>query len=110
MRADYLLRCQSAAREALREAALEALPQQYYEREFDPLGAELAALPPAFTDDQLETVVEARTLVLEVLSLEPLKRNAHKTCLGPRHIRSVYKHGMKLATKPLLQPGQAKPS
>ncbi len=51
-----------------KEAALAALPQGYYDPEFDAVAAELGVLRPAFTEEELEAVVEARAAALEVVS------------------------------------------
>ncbi len=51
-----------------KEAALAALPQGYYDPEFDAVAAELGVLRPAFSEEELEAVVEARAAALEVVS------------------------------------------
>ena len=51
-----------------KEAALAALPPGYFTPEFDPVSAELGRLRPAFSEAELEAVVEARAAALEVVS------------------------------------------
>lgn len=51
-----------------KEAALAALPQGYYDPEFDAVATELGVLRPAFSEEELEAVVEARAAALEVVS------------------------------------------
>lgn len=58
----------SAEDEREKEAALAALPPGYYSPEFDPVAAELGRLRPAFSEAELEEVVEARAAALEVVS------------------------------------------
>ena len=57
-----------AEEEREKEATLAALPPGYYSPEFDPVAAELGCLRPAFTEGELEEVVEARAAALEVVS------------------------------------------
>jgi hypothetical protein len=57
-----------AAREAEKEAALAALPAEYYQPDHDPVLAELQKLPPRFDPAVLDQVVEERAAVLEVPS------------------------------------------
>ena len=51
-----------------KEAALAALPPGYFSPEFDPVSAELGRLRPAFSEAELEAVVEGRAAALEVVT------------------------------------------
>ena len=61
-------RLHPAEDEREKEAALAALPPGYFSPEFDPVSAELGRLRPAFSEAELEEVVEARAAALEVVS------------------------------------------
>lgn len=58
--------CVAALAKAKQEA-LDALPVEYYQPDYDPVAGELAMLPRMFTEADLEAVVEERSGVLEVL-------------------------------------------
>lgn len=49
-----------------KQEALDALPADYYQPDYDPVAGELAMLPRMFTEGDLEAVVEERSGVLEV--------------------------------------------
>lgn len=49
-----------------KQEALDALPGDYYQPDYDPVAGELAMLPRMFTEGDLEAVVEERSGVLEV--------------------------------------------
>ena len=61
--------CTAEVKQA-QEAELDALPSEYYREEFNVVLFELQQLPPYFTKEDLDTVVEARASVLEVCSWE----------------------------------------
>ena len=61
-------RLRTAEDEREKEASLAALPPGYYSPGFDTVAAELGRLRPAFTEAELEEVVEARAAALEVVS------------------------------------------
>lgn len=49
-----------------KQEALDALPADYYQPDYDPVAGELAMLPRMFTEGDLEAVVEEKSGVLEV--------------------------------------------
>ncbi len=67
-----------------KQEALDALPPDYHQPDYDPVAGELAMLPRMFTESDLEAVVEERSGVLEVCAFPWLQNgsglsNAHKT-------------------------------
>ena len=54
------------------KAELDALPEQYYQEEFNSVLSELQQLPPYFTKEDLDAVVDARASVLEVSANAPV--------------------------------------
>ena len=55
-----------AALAKAKQEALDHLPAEYYQQEYDSVAGELTLLPRMFTEDDLESVVEERSGVLEV--------------------------------------------
>ena len=60
--------CPAALAKAKQEA-LDGLPAEYYQVEYDSVAGELALLPRMFTEADLDSVVEERSGVLEVRAL-----------------------------------------
>ena len=56
----------AAALAKAKQEALDNLPAEYYQPEYDSVAGELALLPRMFTEADLEHVVEERSGVLEV--------------------------------------------
>ena len=55
-----------AALAKAKQEALDGLPAEYYQLEYDSVAGELALLPRMFTEADLDSVVEERSGVLEV--------------------------------------------
>ena len=58
-----------AALARAKQEALDGLPAEYYQVEYDSVAGELALLPRMFTEADLDSVVEERSGVLEVRAL-----------------------------------------
>lgn len=58
--------CAAAALAKAKQEAMDHLPAEYYQPEYDSVAGELALLPRMFTEADLESVVEERSGVLEV--------------------------------------------
>ena len=58
-----------AALAKAKQEALDSLPAEYYQQEYDSVAGELALLPRMFTEADLDSVVEERSGVLEVCAL-----------------------------------------
>lgn len=60
-----------------KQEALDALPADYYQPDYDPVAGELAMLPRMFTESDLEAVVEERSGVLEVCAIPQLQKGSY---------------------------------
>ena len=63
------MRVSIAALAKAKQEALDHLSAEYYQQEYDSVAGELALLPRMFTEADLESVVEERSGVLEVIYL-----------------------------------------
>ena len=66
-----------AALAKAKQEALDGLPAEYYQVEYDSVAGELALLPRMFTEADLDSVVEERSGVLEVRALSFLALLLH---------------------------------
>ncbi|CAL8467285.1 g6822 [Coccomyxa elongata] len=75
-----------------KQEALDALPADYYQPDYDPVAGELAMLPRMFTEGDLEAVVEERSGVLETVSerlSQHVLSNYSKFVAGVTEVASV---------------------